>query len=108
MNDPLRLNLGRQTRVLLENISITSNFAADIRNASSTSQLLAILSTLLAAPSLTLTIAALYRPILFDLCSRWLQHKQNTEDQLVALALLLEVHEELFPYVSSASHVSLN
>ena len=94
--DPLTINLRRQTTALL---STSSQYAIDIQNASSTTQLLAILSKLLAMPALTLTIATLYRPILYDLCARWLEDHQNIEDNLVALCLLIQVHEELFPFV---------
>ncbi|KAG6809125.1 hypothetical protein H0H93_016097, partial [Arthromyces matolae] len=82
--------------LLLEKIPVTSKDAADLLNATSTSDLLQKLSQLLYHPAFTLAIATLYRPILFDLCARWLD-AQNTEEQLVALCLLLENHEELFP-----------
>jgi midasin len=98
-HDPLALNLRRQTRALLSAIPTSSQYAIDIQNASSTTQLLPILSRLLTEPAFTLTIASLYRPILYDLCARWLQDYTNTEEQLIALCLLIEIHEELFPYV---------
>ncbi|RDB14764.1 Midasin [Hypsizygus marmoreus] len=97
IHDPLTINLRRQTRTLLSTIPASSRHSNDLLNASSTSELLTILSRLLAQPAFTLTIAALFRPILFDLCARWLGDEQNTEEQLVALCLLVEVHEELFP-----------
>jgi midasin len=99
IHDPLTLNLRRQTTALLSTIPTSSQYAIDIQNASSTAQLLTILSKLLAAPAFTLTVADLYRPVLYDLCARWLENHQNTEEQLVALCLLIEVHEELFPFV---------
>lgn len=98
IHDPLAINLHRQTRSLLSIIP-SSSHTTDLLDASSTPKLLAILSRLLAVPALTLTIASLYRPILFDLCARWLEIQDNTEEQLVALCLLLEIHEELYPYV---------
>jgi midasin len=106
-HDPLALNLRRQTQALLSTIPTSSQYAIDIQNASSTTQLLPILSRFLAAPALTLTIALLYRPILYDLCARWLQDQSNTEEQLIALCLLIEIHEELFPYVLFRSVVCL-
>lgn len=99
IHDPLGINLRRQTRILQNILPTPSNHATDLLNSSSTPELLAVLSRLLALPPYTLTIATLYRPILFDLCARWLDEKLNTEEQLVALCLLLEVHEELFPCV---------
>jgi midasin len=99
IHDPLGINLHRQTRILQHILPAPSNYATDVLNATSTPELLAVLSRLLAIPAFTLTIATLYRPILLDLCARWLDEQVNTEEQLVALCLLLEVHEELFPYV---------
>lgn len=99
IHDPLGINLRRQTRSLQNILPTPSNHATDLFNFSSTPELLAVLSRLLALPPYTLIIATLYRPILFDLCARWLDEEVNTEEQLVALCLLLEVHEELFPCV---------
>ncbi|KAF9464151.1 midasin nuclear AAA ATPase [Collybia nuda] len=96
IHDPLCINLHRQTRILQNILPTPSLHATELLNLP-TSELLAALSRLLAAPEFTLTIATLYRPILFDLCARWLDDETNTEDQLVALCLLLEIHEELFP-----------
>ena len=93
--DPLAINLRRQTERLL---SFSSLYASEIASASSKSDLLAVLSKLLAVPAFTLTVAALYRPILFPLAASWLQ-VAPTEDHLVALCFLLEIHEELFPCV---------
>ena len=95
---PLTLNLRRQTNLYCQPF-LLPQYAIDIHNASSTAQLLTILSKLLAAPAFTLTVADLYRPILYDLCARWLEDQQGTEEQLVALCLLIKVHEELFPCV---------
>ncbi|KAG6810904.1 hypothetical protein H0H92_009865 [Tricholoma furcatifolium] len=97
IHDPLTINLRRQTTLLLENIPNPSKYATDVQNANSIADLLNTLSQLLSHPPFTLTIATLYRPILFDLCARWLDYEQNTEEQVVALCLLLENHEELFP-----------
>jgi midasin len=51
-------------------------------------------------PAYTQLIATLFRPILIDLCARWLENEDGSEQYLVALCYLLEVHEELFPYVN--------
>ncbi|KAG6909303.1 hypothetical protein DXG01_001247, partial [Tephrocybe rancida] len=97
IHDPLTINLRRQTTLLLATIPNPSKYATDIINVKSTTDLLVTLSQLLQVPAFTLTIATLYQPILFDLCVRWLDVVENTEEQLVALCLLLENHEELFP-----------
>jgi hypothetical protein len=50
-------------------------------------------------PSLTVAVATIFRPILLDLCARWLHSGEIIEEHLIASCLLLEVHEELFPLV---------
>ncbi|KAG7445730.1 P-loop containing nucleoside triphosphate hydrolase protein [Guyanagaster necrorhizus] len=91
--DPLSFNFLRQNQLFLEKIR-----SSNIHSALITTQLsLATLSRLLTVSSLTTTVADVYRPILFDLCARWIEQSDCTEDQLVALCLLIEVHEELYP-----------
>ncbi|KAJ7625290.1 midasin nuclear AAA ATPase [Mycena polygramma] len=99
IHDPLAINLRGQTRVLISSLPPDSPHACTLETAVSqtSTELLAALSGLLSSPELTLLIATLYRPILLDLSARWLDEPQNTEEQLVALCFLLEVHEELYP-----------
>lgn len=98
--DPLSINLRRQTELLLTHIPTSSTNYAKITSASNPSELLAALSSALATPAFTKTTATLFRPLLVDLCSRWIhEHDGNTERHLIALCYLVEVHEELFPYV---------
>lgn len=97
IHDPLEINLSRQTRHLLSIIPSESEYAEAIKNASTTREFLATLSRLLTVPAYTQLIATYYRPILLDLCARWIEVDDSKEEQLVALCLLLEVHEELFP-----------
>jgi midasin len=101
IHDPLAINLRGQTRVLLSSLPPDSSHAPALIDAASkpTNQLAVVLSGLLCSPDLTILIATLYRPLLLQLCARWLDEPQNTEAQLVALCYLLEVHEELFPCV---------
>ncbi|THV03027.1 midasin [Dendrothele bispora CBS 962.96] len=94
--DPLKFNLYGQLKSLLSTLPPHDPYIAAISDASSTSRLLAILSQALAAPAYTLCIANLFRPILFDLCARWIDKPDVSEDEFVALCLLVEVHEELF------------
>ena len=101
IHDPLEINLSRQTRHLLSIIPPESEYAEAIKNASTTRELLTQLSKLLAVPAYTQLIATYYRPILLDLCARWIEVDDSKEEQLVALCLLLEVHEELFPFVAT-------
>lgn len=103
IHNPLAINLRGQTRALLESLPLDSPHVNALRTASeSSTQLVAVLSSLLSSPDLTLLIATIYRPILLDLCARWLDDPKNTEDQLVALCYLLEVHEEIYPSVPAS------
>lgn len=97
IHDPLAINIQRQLRVLLSTIPPSSPYATALLNTSSNGELLATLSGLLAVPAFTMPVATAFRPVLLDLCARWLYHTETTEEQLVALSLLLEPHEELFP-----------
>lgn len=91
------MNLGRQTRSLLEKLGADSQFTSSIQSATTTRELLDALSQLLVTPALTLLVARGFRPVLFDLCARWLIANGRTDEILVALCLLLEPHPELFP-----------
>jgi midasin len=96
-HDPLTINLTRQTRSLASKISPESPYATAIAQASLPGALLDTLSQLLTVPALTLSVATAFRPLLLDLCARWLNDNENAEDKLVALCLLLEPHQELYP-----------
>jgi midasin len=98
-HDPLTMNITRQTRVLLSNIPSSSPYAATILNASTQRDLLANISRLLTKPALTLSIAIAFRPLLLPLCAQWLHDEGDEEEKLVALCLLIQPHEELFPFV---------
>lgn len=95
--DPLTVNLRRQSQSLLSKISQNIPYLAHISQASTPRALLETLSRLLIVPALTLPIATAFRPLLLDLCARWLLNDEDTEDKLVALCLLLQPHEELYP-----------
>src|ERR1700722_3161000 len=97
-HDPLTMNITRQTRVLLSTIHSSSPYAATILNASTQRDLLANISRLLAKPALTLSIAIAFRPLLLPLCAQWLHDEGDEEEKLVALCLLTQPHEELFPF----------
>jgi midasin len=97
LKDPLKMNLGRQTRLLLEKLGPDSRVASHIQNTTTTRELLDALSQLLMTPAFTLLVAHEFRPVLFDLCARWLLVNGHTDEILVALCLLLEPHPELFP-----------
>ncbi|KAL4245562.1 Midasin [Abortiporus biennis] len=94
-HDPLTINLHRQTKILLG--QLPSKYAESLRTVNSRVQLFSLLSGLLATPGLTLTVATAFRPILLDLCSRFLSDYRNKEEKLEALCLLLEFHPEIYP-----------
>lgn len=96
-NDPLAINLPRQTRALLAILPPDSPHSSKISFASSPKVLLSTLSRLLADPSLTVPISDLFRPLLIDLCARWLHDQEDLEDRFVAFCMLIENHEELYP-----------
>ncbi|RPD62626.1 midasin [Lentinus tigrinus ALCF2SS1-7] len=95
--DPLRFNLEGQTQKLLSQIARDSPYSTLLQNVSRLN-LLDTLSGLLRVPQFTMVVAALFRPILLDLCARWLHRaEEETLDKLEALCLLLEIHPELYP-----------
>jgi len=100
IHDPLALNLSRQKALLLSYIPPQTFHYNAIKQSNTTRQLLSTLSTLLAIPAFTKIIATLFRPILTDLCARWLEVDADVEQHLVALCYLVEVHEELFSYAA--------
>lgn len=102
-HDPLTINLHQQTCVLLETTSPDSQLRDALLTAPTRNELLRRLSRALLIPRLTLAVSNAFRPILLDLCARWLEDEENDEDKLEALCLLLEVHPELFPYVAVIS-----
>lgn len=99
--DPLTMNLEQQTRTFLETTPHDSPLHHALLNAPTRSELLRRLSCALLQPGSTIAVATAFRPILLDLCARWLEDDEREEDKLEALCLLLEVHPELFPCVAS-------
>lgn len=102
---PLHIDLHRQTQLFIPKVPQNNAHASIISSATTTSAILAALSDALAHPALTLLIEEYYRPILFELCARWITKPTITEDQIVAICLLIEVHEELFPSVKNSFQV---
>ncbi|KAG9315862.1 hypothetical protein JVU11DRAFT_3511 [Chiua virens] len=100
LEDPLYIDLAKQTRSLLAILPQNSH-STRISSASSPKALLSTLSRLLAVPSLTVPISDLFRPLLVDLCARWLEDQEDLEERFVALCMLIENHQELFPILSA-------
>ncbi|VDB91850.1 unnamed protein product [Peniophora sp. CBMAI 1063] len=100
--NPLAIDLKKQLGRLLETTSRSgSPHLHALQNASSRATLLRTLSGALLDPALTTAIAHTFRPILIDLCSRWIENNDFVEEKLEALCLLVQTHEELFPILSS-------
>ncbi|KZV78626.1 hypothetical protein EXIGLDRAFT_757556, partial [Exidia glandulosa HHB12029] len=94
--DPLKLDLQRQVAALNAALGVHV-----VDGAVSRVTLLNSLSRLLAAPQCTLQIAKFFRPLLVDLTARWLLDIDVPEEaRFVALALLIETHEEIFPILA--------
>ncbi|KIO05359.1 hypothetical protein M404DRAFT_999966 [Pisolithus tinctorius Marx 270] len=115
-HDPLTINLPKQTRALVAFLSTQSSghssptedpFLSSLSTLSAAvttaRELLGVLSRCLAEPSLTSVVAQLFRPLLIDLCARWLERDSEEEEEkrFVAMCLLIENHEELFPVLSA-------
>lgn len=97
IDDPLRINLAQQLRLLSEELPQGSPYLSLLQNASSRPELLKQLSRLLATPGLSIHVAKFFKPLLVDLCARWLEEETELEEKLEASALLLEIHPEIFP-----------
>lgn len=111
--NPLRFNLYGQIAQLVAqhpNFDFPEIFSRC--STTSSGELLNSLARLLAVPALTGKIALGFKPLLLDLCARWLL-MEELEDRLVfeAFAALLEPHGEVFPYVATSfylSHIPFN
>ncbi|KAI0357543.1 midasin [Trametes cingulata] len=101
LHDPLRLNLQRQTRKLLALLPDQSTYSVALKNATSRASLLNTLSELLLLPQYTMSVSTLFRPVLLDLCARWLHAETNGLQKFDALCLLLEIYPELYPILSA-------
>ncbi|KAI0647852.1 midasin [Trametes meyenii] len=100
-HDPLKMNLRRQTRRLLDLLPLGNSHSVAIQNAPSRAALLDTLSALLVLPQYTHVIATLFRPLLVDLSARWLHQNCDDLQKLEALCLLLELHPDLYPVLSA-------
>jgi len=105
MVDPLSLDIRHQASILclrLPSTLLTREPLSYLQKASTgelaTSDVLPTLSRALAIPSCTIPVVQAFRPLLIDLTARWLDDESIEELlRLEALALLLEIQEEIFP-----------
>lgn len=94
--DPCAFNISRKTKKLFATCPAAAPYATTLRNATTYSDYADALAKLLLVPSLTRSVANLFRPILMDLCARLLHDEEFMEDKLVAVASLIQPHIELF------------
>lgn len=92
--DPVSLDLYRQWNVIAPYID-----GSLLQHHGSQEVLVDALARLLYDSRYTLLIAQKFRPILLLLCARWLDQREDDDAKLAALALLIQPHEELFPWV---------
>ncbi|QRV86470.1 AAA domain protein [Ceratobasidium sp. AG-Ba] len=84
-----------QTRLVIEGLLAQTPSAT-------VSQALDAVSELMATPAFTLIVADLFRPLVIDLCARWIDNNRLDDvDRFVALCLLVEPHEEIFPVLDT-------
>lgn len=105
--NPLQFNLVGQSHTLLLKIGQSIKNVQDKQHlegilnqppTSTVSQALNAASNLLVVPAFTLFVADTFRPLLIDLCARWLEHDElDTLDRFSALCLLAEPYQEIFP-----------
>ena len=95
--DPTSLNARKQLERLFEQLPQDSPLTLGLRAELSQNALLPTLSRFMLRPSLTMAITRTFRPLLMDLCARWLDSDEEVWEKLTALSLLIEIHEEIYP-----------
>ncbi|KDQ20857.1 hypothetical protein BOTBODRAFT_100466 [Botryobasidium botryosum FD-172 SS1] len=114
ISDPCAINLPHLCTALLSKLPESHIPAAHLlllrQTASLTSppcpfpasNVLSALSELLSIPAFTIVVATVFRPLVLDLCLRMADDDNIDEvKKLEALALLLSLHEEIFPILAS-------
>jgi hypothetical protein len=100
IEDALAFNLERQLQLFLRAVLPSVDPLIARLHASSLSDALPLLSTILKNPKYTLLVLQNFRPILLDLCARWLDDEIDDEEKFSAFGFLIPCCEELYPYVS--------
>ncbi|KAI9443340.1 midasin [Lactarius indigo] len=100
IRDPLTLDLRSQCLDFASKYPAWTVHSQTNLADASPKELLLLASKLLLIPAYTTTIADTFRPLLLDLCARWLENADELEDKLCALCLLLQPHVEIFPILS--------
>ena len=99
LRDPLSLNPKSQWLAFASKLPDGSSTSQSNLVDTSPGEVLSLASKSLLLPSCTAIVADTFRPLLLDLCARWLETSEALEDKLSALCFLLQPHTEIFPYV---------
>jgi midasin len=99
LRDPLSLNPKSQWLAFTSKLPDCSSTSQSNLVDTSPGEVLSLASKFLLLPSCTAIVADTFRPLLLDLCARWLETSEALEDKLSALCFLLQPHTEIFPYV---------
>lgn len=97
IKDALTFNLGQQLQLYLQAVSPTVDPLIAQLQASSLPDAVPLLSTLLKNPKYTHLVLQHFRPILLDLCARWLDDEIDDEAKFSAFGFLIPCCEELYP-----------
>jgi hypothetical protein len=101
MYDPLQIDLKKQLDILLASVDASGQVAKEqkaiLQNPLNGGEVLSVLSQLLRFPPLTTLVARLFRPLIVDLCARWLDLYEDEVSAFIALAFLLGWHPEIYP-----------
>lgn len=97
IKDALAFNLERQLQLYLQAVLPSVDPLIAQLQASSLPDALPLLSTLLKNPKYTPLILQSFRPILLDLCARWLDDDIDDEAKFSAFGFLIPCCEELYP-----------
>ena len=103
MHNPLQIDFKKQLGILLTNSEavkhISDEYLVILQNPviGNGGIILTVISQLLRTPPLTSLIAQLFRPLIVDLCARWIDLNSDYESTLYALAFLLGWHPEIYP-----------
>jgi midasin len=100
LRDPLSLDLKSQWLAFTSRFPGWSAYSQVNLDTASSKDILSLASKFLLLPSCMTIVADTFRPVLLDLCARWLESSDELEDKLSALCFLLQPHTEIFPCVS--------
>lgn len=97
--DPIFFDIHSETQRLVSTFP-TFRFPPEVSNAPATNavEVLNALSRLMTVPLLTSHIANAFRPILLDLCSRWLDLLELDDLSVFeAIGVIIGIYDEIYP-----------